>query len=58
MEFVLHDGAIMSAGALDQGHKGFGLCVFTEALSAALSEGAFASLRVSPSPPSRLFEQP
>jgi LDH2 family malate/lactate/ureidoglycolate dehydrogenase len=36
-EFVLHDGAIMPTGGLDQGHKGFGLCVFTEALSAALS---------------------
>jgi LDH2 family malate/lactate/ureidoglycolate dehydrogenase len=34
--------------ALDQGYKGFGLCVFTEALSAALSDRRFASVHLNP----------
>jgi hypothetical protein len=50
MEFVLHDSAIMPAGALNQGYKGFGLCVFT--LSATLSDRRFASVHLNPRPPS------
>jgi LDH2 family malate/lactate/ureidoglycolate dehydrogenase len=36
-EFVLQDGAILPTGGFDQGYKGFGLCLFIEALSAALT---------------------
>jgi L-lactate dehydrogenase len=35
--YVLGDGAILPAGGMEQGYKGFALCLLTEALSAALS---------------------
>jgi LDH2 family malate/lactate/ureidoglycolate dehydrogenase len=36
-DFVLGNGAILPVGGLDQGYKGLGLCLFTEAISAALT---------------------
>lgn len=36
-DFVDGDGAILPTGGLEQGFKGFGLCLLTEALSAALT---------------------
>jgi hypothetical protein len=45
VEFVLHDGAIMPVGALDQGYKGFGLAPRPSPPS---QTGRFASVRVNP----------
>jgi LDH2 family malate/lactate/ureidoglycolate dehydrogenase len=37
VDFVERDAAILPAGGLDQGYKGYSLAIFTEALSAALT---------------------